>query len=172
MNRIAALLALACAMLPAQAQRVRVDFDHAVHFSHYKTYSWAPAPEGQWPETLFPNELMRKRIAGFIEEAFAAKGIKRVASGGDLVVGYQVAVSEEPIYTTFNNGWGWDGGISTTTVQTIYHGTVVVEVRDAHRDKLIFQGVATQTISSRPARNTKRLAKAVSEIFEKYPPQL
>jgi hypothetical protein len=43
---------------------------------------------------------------------------------------------------------------------------------DANQKKLVFQGTSTQTISSRPERNSRKLAKAVNEIFEKYPPRL
>jgi hypothetical protein len=174
MKRIIPLLVLACAVFPAGAQKARIDFDHGRHFSRYKSYSWVQAPDGQSPDALFPNQLMRERIAGFIEEALAAKGLKRVESGGDLLVSYQVKVTEEPMYTTIGNGWGWGwgSGISTTTTDMIYQGTLVVDMSDAHQKQLVFQGKSTQTISSRPAKNTRRLAKAVNEIFEKYPPKM
>jgi hypothetical protein len=120
---------------------------------------------------------MRERIAGLIEEALAARGFKRVATGGDLLISYGIQVTEHPQFTTFYDGggpgwgWGWGSGFSTTTVQTFYEGTLVVNMVDANQKRLVFEGTSTQTISSRPERNTRRLAKAVNEIFEKYPPQ-
>lgn len=181
MKGIAVLLALACAASAGFASQTRVDFDHGVHFSGYKTYSWAPADDPA-QDVLFPNQIMRERIAGDIEEALAAKGLKRVASGGDLLVSYGVAVKEVPQFTTFSDGpgwgpgwgwgWGWAGGFSTTTVQTIYEGTLVLNMVDANRKQLVFEGTSTETISSKPEKNTRKLAKAVNEIFEKYPPQL
>jgi hypothetical protein len=177
MNRILVLGALICAVSPGFAHKVRVDFDHGIHFSNYKTYRWVEVagtpPEG----ALFPNQLMRERITGLIEEALAARGFKRVTTAGDLLISYGIQVTEHPEYITFYDGggpgwgWGWGSGFSTTTVQTIYEGTLVVDMVDAHQKKLVFQGTSTQTISSRPERNTRKLAKAVSEIFEKYPPQ-
>jgi Domain of unknown function (DUF4136) len=177
MKGIAILLSLACVALPAFASQVRVDFDHGVHFSSYRTYSWASGGDPA-QDVLFPNQLMRERISCSIEEALAAKGLKRVASGGDLLVSYGVAVKEVPQFTTFNDGpgwgwgWGWAGGFSTTTVQTIYEGTLVLSMVDARRKQLVFEGTSTDTISSRPEKNTRKLAKGVNEIFEKYPPQL
>jgi hypothetical protein len=175
MKEIVISLALACAALPGFASQVRVDFDHGTHFSGYKTYSWAPGDDPA-QDVLFPNQLMRERIACSIEEALAAKGLKRVASGGDLLVSYGVAVKEVPQFTTFYDGpgwgWGWAGGFSTTTVQTIYEGTLVLNMVDARRKQLVFEGTSTETISSKPEKNTRKLAKAVNEIFEKYPPQL
>ena len=174
MNRSVTVLALACVALSASAQKVRVDFDHGSHFARLKTYCWARMSDSTPPGAPFPSQIMQARITAFIEEALAAKGLKRVESNGDLVVGYQVAVTEEPVYTTFNDGWawGWNGGISTTTTEIIYHSALVVDIWNAHQARLLFEGVSTQTIGSRPTKNTKKLAKAVNEIFEKYPPQM
>jgi Domain of unknown function (DUF4136) len=179
MNRIMVLLALAFAVSPLTAHRVRIDFDHRGNFSQYKTYRWVQPAVSRPPQELFPNQLMRERIVGFIEEALAARHLTRVQTGGDMLVSYNVNVSEQQQFTTFTNGfgpgwgWGWDGGtaISTTVPQVILTGTLVVNLTDAHKQQLLFQGVSSQTLSSRPARNTKRLAKAVNEIFEKYPPR-
>jgi len=175
MRRILVLGVLVFAASPGLAHKIRVDFDHGTHFSKYKTYRWADSDGAPSPEALFPNQLMRKRIAGLIEEAMAARGFKRVGTGGDLLINYGVQVTEHPEFITFYDGagpgWGWGSGFSTTTVQTTYEGTLVVDMVDANQKKLIFQATSTQTISSRPERNTRRLAKAVNEIFEKYPPQ-
>ena len=175
MRRILLIGAFVCAASPVLAHKIRVDFDHGIHFSRYKTYRWVDSAGPPLPEPLFPNQLMRERIAALIEEAMAARGFKRVGTGGDLLINYGVQVTEHPEFITFNDGagpgWGWGSGFSTTTVQTIYEGTLVVDMVDANQKKLVFQGTSTQTISSRPERNTRKLAKAVNEIFEKYPPQ-
>jgi hypothetical protein len=177
MNRILVLAILLCTGSTGLAHKVRVDFDHGIHFSGYKTYRWVDSTAVPSPEGLFPNQLMRERIAGLIEEALAARGFKRVTTGGDLLISYGIQVTEHPEFVTFYDGagpgwgWGWGSGFSTTTVQTIYEGTLVLDMVDANQKKLVFQGTSTQAISSRPERNTKKLAKAVNEIFEKYPPQ-
>ncbi len=181
MNRIMVLGALLCAVSPSFAHKIRVDFKRGVDFSRYKTYSWV-RPAGAPPaDALFPNQLMQERIAGFVDQAVGCRGFKRVASGGDLLVSYRMSVTAVPHYVTFNDGgpygwgwgdgWGWSGGFSTTTVQTIYEGTLVVDMVDAHKNQLVFEGTSTHTISSSPERNTKKLDKAVREVFEKYPGQ-
>jgi hypothetical protein len=191
MSRIMLFLALASAVSPGVAQKVRVDYDHGCNFSRYKTYRWAELQHAQSPDVLFPNQLMQERIVGFVQEALAAKQFKRVETGGDLVVGYAMNVNAEPQFTTFTDavgpgwgggwgwagpsGWGWGGGwssgFSTTTTQTIWTGTIVVSMTDARQKQLVFQGVSTDTISSRAEKNAKRLQKGIYEIFEKYPPR-
>jgi hypothetical protein len=172
MNRIVVIFALVCAISPVAAQKARVDFDHAGDFSHYQTYRWAGPPSA---DAL--NQLMQERVIGFIEEALAARRLRRVETGGDLLVNFQMSVHQEEVFTTFADsmGFGWDAGwgtsVATTTTQVIPMGTLTVDVVDSHRNRLVFQGVSTARISSKPAHNTKRLAKAVNEIFEKYPPR-
>jgi hypothetical protein len=170
MRRLLMILLLACAISPVAAQKVRVDFDHACDFSRYQTYEWLPSPKVD-----FLNQLMQSRLIGFIEEVLAAKRLRRVETGGDLLVNFQMNVRQEKIYTTLTNGfawdWGWGSEIATTTEQVITLGTLTVDVVDSHGNRLVFEGVSTAPISSKPAHNTKRLAKVVSEIFEKYPPR-
>ena len=171
-KRLLATLAVACAISPVVAQKARVDFDHAGDFSRYRTYRWAAPPNA---DVL--NQLMQLRVIGFVEEALAARHLRRVETGGDLLVSYQMDVREEKIYTTFADttgfgwGWGWGSSMATTTAQVINLGTLTVDLVDSQRNRLVFQGVSTAPISSKPAHNTKRLAKAVNEIFEKYPPR-
>jgi hypothetical protein len=194
MNRIMVLLALTWTVSPGIAQKVRVDYDHGSDFSRYKSYRWVESQKARSPDAEFPNQLMRERIVGFVQEALAAKQFKRVETGGDLLVSYAVNVGAEPQFTTFTDsagpswgwggwgwggpgccGWGWGGGwgsaFSTTTTQTVWTGTVVVSMTDARQKQLVFQGVSTDTISSKAEKNTKRLRKGIWEIFEKYPPK-
>lgn len=172
MNRLVMIFLAVYSVLPAAAQRAHVDFDHAGDFSHYQTYRWAGPPN------LGPfNQLMQERVVGFVEEALAARRLKRVDTGGDLLVSCRMDVRQEEVFTTFSNGFGfgWDAGwgssISTTTAQPWLLGTLTIDLVDARRQQLVFQGVSTASISSRPERNTKRYAKVVNRIFEKYPPR-
>jgi hypothetical protein len=188
MKSIILLTALIWAAAPGFAHRIRVDFDHGTQFSRFKTYRLVPVCDAQGRNSIIQNQLVQNRIGGFIEEALAARGLKRTNSGEDLQVRYRVDVIEQPVFTTFSDswgwgpGWGWNGvwggwgpgwgtGLATTTVQMYYEGVLVVDMVDTHRQKLVFQGTSSQSVSSRPEKNNRKLAKAVSEVFAKYPPQ-
>jgi hypothetical protein len=120
---------------------------------------------------------MQQRVTGFVEESLAAKGLKRVPANGELLISCQVNMREEERFITYTNGFGfgWDWGgssaISTTTADPQLMGTLTLDLVDAHRNRLIFQGTATDSVSSRPAKNTTRLARSVRKILEKYPPK-
>ena len=173
MNRTTVFFALVTyATLPLAAEKVHVDFDRACDFSHYQTYRWAGPPS-----TTFLNQLMQERVIGFIEEALAVKRLKRVEMGGALLINLNMNVQQQERFTTFTDtmgpgwGWGWGSAISTTTAQPILFGTLTIDLVDSRRNQLVFQGVSTSSISTKPEKNSKRLAKAVNEIFEKYPPR-
>jgi hypothetical protein len=170
MNRLVLALAIACVISSVDGQKVRVDFKHGGNFNHYSTYRWAGPPDAQ-----FLNQLMIERVTGFVEEALATKHLRHVQTGGDLAVHYRLTVEDQPRFITYNDGigpyWDWGGTISTTITEPFLVSTLTVDVVDAGRDQLIFEGVSTQSISSKPERNTRRFARAVNKIFEKYPPQ-
>ena len=67
MKRMIVLGALVFTVSPGFAHRVRVDFDHGINFSGYKTYRWVIPPDAPSRQALFPNQLMQERIAGFIQ---------------------------------------------------------------------------------------------------------
>ena len=186
MSRIMVALALTAGVSAGIAQEVHVDYEHACNFSTFKTYRWAPRP-AHLAGDPFPNQLMQERIVSFVEETLAAKGIKRVETGADLLVSYDVKITAQPQFTTYTDstgpGWGWggrgccgwDGGwgsaFSTTETQSIVTAMLVVNMQNSRDKQLVFQGVSTDAVSARPEKNTRRLQRGINKMFEKYPPK-
>ena len=62
-------------------------------------------------------------------------------------------------------------GSSTTTVSTFVEGTLIVDLFDASTKKLVWRGIATDTLSDTPAKNAEKIQKATKKMFEKkFPP--
>ncbi len=168
------------------AQKVEVDYAHGEDFSKYKTYTWVKEPNVE-----SPDQLVEQRIVSNVDETLAKKGLKRVESGGDVMVAYQSSISKQTQLTTMTSGmgggwgygpgwgrgWGYGRGmmggssVSTTTVNTIPIGTLVIDLLDPKQQKLVFRGIATDTLSSKPEKNTQKIVKSVNKIFDKYPPK-
>ena len=70
-------------------------------------------------------------------------------------------------------GWGANMGssMSTTTSSTIPVGELVVDLYDPEQKQLVFRGLATDTLSTKAEKNTKKIQKSVEKIFKKYPPK-
>ena len=175
------LFVAAALLLPsvAVAQKVRTDYAHGADFSKYRTYKWVKISDN--PDL---NQLMDQRIKGAFEAELAKEGLTQSEDNPDLLIGYQAAVTNQTQLNTYSTdmgspgwgygarwGYGWGSSTSTTTSSTIRNGTLVLDMMDPHQKQLIFRGVATDTLSDKPEKNIKKIQKAATKIFEKYPPK-
>ncbi|MCU1314043.1 MAG: putative lipoprotein, partial [Acidobacteriaceae bacterium] len=152
------------------AQKVTTDYDHSANFSQYHTYSWGVVHA--------TDPLFEDRIRQAVDRALQAKGWQMVPSGGDATVTAVAAKQEKTEYTTFYDGlgpgWGWRGwgdGMATTSVDNIPVGSLVIDIYDSSTRHLLWRGVATDQLSNKPEKNTQKLDKAVSKLFEHFPPK-
>ena len=162
----------------AMAQKVNVDWDKAVNFSGFKTYVWAKG-------TPAANPMMGDRIVAEIDAQLTSKGLQKVeqAAGADLVILYHAGRDTETRVNTIDTGmygpgWGrWGayggmGGSSTTYVDKILVGQLIVDIGDVKNKKYIWRGTASATIDDKPDKGAKTINKAVVKMFEKYPPAI
>jgi len=174
MSRIALLATFLIGSVCAFTFPLQVNFDRAVNFSRYKTYRLvqpAGAPSG--PAFLVG---VQERIPGWVEERLAAQGLKPVAAGGDLVVSYSIRVTEHSQRINLSDGVGPTGlgsgnVVYTAILRTIYEWTLAVNVVDAKRNHVVFEGKLSLTTSSTAERNAKKLTKGFHEILANYPPR-
>jgi hypothetical protein len=154
----------------ARAQSVKTDFDPSANFSAYKTYYWTSTEPT-------PNDLMNRRITAAVDQWLMAKGwIPAPPALADVAVSVHIATKErytlQTIYDGWPPGWGFHGwGTAITHVTPFTEGTMVVDLFDAKTKRLVWRGIATDTISSDPQKNAKRIEKAVEKMFKnKFPP--
>lgn len=162
------LLLLACAVAVFAA--VTVDYSHSVDFRQFKTYSWI--------KVSVQNPLWEDRVMRAVDAQLTAKGWTKVDSGGDAsVAAYGSTKTQKTLqtwYDGFGGGWRWHGfgdGLATTTVEDTPVGTLMVDIFDTATHKLIWRGVASDTLSGKPEKDEKKMDKAVAEMFKNFPPQ-
>ncbi len=157
--------------IAALAQDVHFDYDRSADFRAYKTYQWV-----DYKTIAVGDELLDRDIKRAVDEQLAGKGLQRVESGGDLLVGYQAGISQEKEYDAFGwgprwGGWGgWgDGRVTTSTIDV---GNIVVGLFDPAVKQLVWRGSATKTLnlSKDPDKNYRTLEKAMAKLFRDYPP--
>lgn len=162
---IAMVLALATAAFSAD---IKTDFDHHANFSQYKTYSWAKVDT--------PDPLWNDRVKQAVDRGLQAKGWQEVSTDGDVSLVAVGTTRDKPTLETFYNGfdgWLWSGFADATTyVEHYTEGTLVVDMFDTKTKKLIWRGSASDVLSGKPEKDEKKLDKAVSKMFEHFPPQL
>jgi hypothetical protein len=159
------------------AQKVTYNFLPGTDFSRYKTYKWQRIENAQYPNQLLDDQIMRS-----IDMQLKSKGLTPVDKGAsDLVVVYQVAVTQDKEWNAYNTGggWGWGGwrgwgGMSTTSVysNTITTGSLDLDMYDLQTKKQVWRGEVTKTIKEQkdPAKLQKNLDKAMAKLLKNYPP--
>jgi len=172
MKRLAWAIAAATLLLPsvAHAQKVTVDFDPAAQFGKFKTYSWTTG-------TPSPNPLGEDRIHAAVEQALGAEGFTKATGTPDIMISTHVLTKEEKEVISTGYGYGpgyyrWGGGMGTSTasVQTYVKGTLVLDFYDTSTKKLAWRGVASDTVSDNPEKNSKKVTNALTKMMKQYPP--
>lgn len=148
---------------------VTTDYSHSADFSRYKTYSWI--------KVSVQDPLWEDRVTQAVDSQLAAKGWTKVPGGGDAAVAaYGSTKTEKTLqtwYTGFGGGWRWrgfDDGLATTNVERTPVGTLMVDIFDSSTDRLIWRGVASDTLTGKADKDEKKMDKAVTEMFKKFPP--
>lgn len=166
-NLLAMPLLCAAMIVPAYADHVTVDYNHATNFARLRTYSWA--------EVHTTNSIWDARVKAAIDQQLAAKGWTQVPAGGDVAIVAVEKVAIHQQYDTMYDGLGgrrWGGlGESTLSVDNYKVGTLIVSLFDDRSRELIWKGTSSRDLAGNPEANTKKLDSDVQKMFKKFPPQ-
>ena len=143
-------------------QRVQVDWDRKADFGEYQTYAWEKGTDA-------PAKISHQRLVKAIEDQLGVRGIFKDEQEPDLFVIYHVAGKDEfQLAGGGRRDWSDSGAIE---VQSFTQGTLVVDLVDAKENRLIWRGVASDTVSREPRKNATIIQRAVRKLFEKFPQQ-
>lgn len=174
------LLALLFSFGATHAQ-IKSDMDKGTDFTTIKTYSFAGWQKDSDKQL---NDFDKKRILEAFKSEFDARGLQLVESGGDAVVALYIVLDKKTsttAYTDFMGGmgygprWGWGMGAGMASATTTYsendyiEGTLVIDMYTADEKKLIWQGVITTEVKSKPEQREKSIPKNISKLMKKYP---
>lgn len=180
MNRGTALLAAVALTACGGGVSVKTDYDPSAvqAMAAYKTYSWAPAKQQQ---SL--SEITRQRIVSAVDAALAAKGLQKVASGGDFQVAYVAAATQQTDYNTTSNYYGYGygrwygggmGGVSSHTTATNWtQGTLALDIVDGKKNEMVYRAVAQAEVDQdlSPAERQTRINAAAVKMLANFPPK-
>jgi hypothetical protein len=179
-----ALFSIALFLLAAGsaiAQDVRYNFDKDTDFSKLKTYKWVAIKDA--PAV---DNLRDKQIKDAVDAELTKKGLTRTdADTADLYIGYQAGIGKETQFSSYNTDWGYGpgwrgggwygggGGMTTGQTSTIYVGQLALDMYDSKNHDLVWRGVASKTLDpeAKPEKQQKNLTKAVTKLFDDYPPE-
>jgi len=150
------------------AQKITVEFDQAVDFTHYKTFA---IRDGQLnsKNPALNSELVKKRIDADITRDLTRKGLELAAGKSDLNVRYRLGSARRQEVETYPAGWR---GLGTRVVRVPYtEGTLVIDLRDPATRSLVWRGIAREEKDD-ATKIEGKLDDMVRKAIDKYPPKL
>ncbi|MFO7670137.1 MAG: DUF4136 domain-containing protein [Bacteroidales bacterium] len=175
------LLALATLLLASCATiKVTSDYDKTAPFESYKTYAFT-----QEALNLGVDELNRSRLISAVENELSLKGFTK-SETPDVLIDMNLVAETKQTATANTTGrggyygagyrYGYGGGFSTTTIEydSYTEGTLFVDMIDASKKQLVWQGRGIDTIEPNVSgeKREERINYAIKQIFSKYPPAL
>lgn len=174
----AAVLLLAACASPIN---VRADYDHAVDFSGYRSWAfYSPLAVNK----AGYSSLTAERMKSAVQNEMQARGYTYSEQAPDLLVNINANIEDQTRVTTVSQpvmvgGWyGYRGGFysawpaysNQTYVDQYKQGTVNVDIVDARRQKLVWEGVAVGRVGKKAMEDPGSAIRAVmTEIYTKYP---
>ena len=169
------LLLLAILVTSCSSVRVASDYDREVNFNQYESYAFFK-PGIDKAEI---SDLDKKRILRAIEAEMQRKGFTK-SENPDLLISIFTKTNENiNIYQNNMMGWGygwgwhpWYWGSGFNTVNRTSEGTLYIDLIDAEGKELVWQGMGTAALAEKVDKKQERINEIVSEILEKYPPEI
>jgi hypothetical protein len=175
----AAMLALASVLLLSACSsppRVYSNEDPEAVFSTYKTYAFQDKLGTDRPEY---TSLLSQYLKVAVQREMNARGYREVETNPDLLVNFYVTTKEKirststPAYGGYYGyrpygTWGGYAGYETTITQYT-EGTLTIDVVEAKRDQLVWEGTLVDRIYGDQAENLRaRVDEAVLYLFAEY----
>jgi hypothetical protein len=179
----AALVAAGCASGP----RVRAERDKTVDFSQYETFAFV-SPLGTDREGY--QTMVSQYLKAATQRELEARGLRLVENSPQLLVNFSgrlndrllaraapetgllVGVGVAHDYYRYRTGFytTWPLYPMDSRVDTYTEGTLNVDMIDAARKQMVWEGVAVGRVTEKTMDNLKpKIDEAITAIFAKYP---
>lgn len=164
----------------ASAPEVRANFDQSVDFKQYQTFGFV-SPLGT--DRGGYQSLVSQSLKAATQREMEARGMRLVTSEPQLLINFngsltdKLRISTMPAYP-MGGYYGYRGGmysawplyIEQTTAYQYKEGTLNVDVIDATRKQLVWEGVVTDSVTQKDLDNVQTaISAAVAAAFAKYP---
>ncbi|MGV3695566.1 DUF4136 domain-containing protein [Flavobacterium sp.] len=154
--------------------KVNSDYDKNVDFSPYKTFAFHKT--GIDKSEI--SDLDKKRILRSIDQTMTSKGFTK-NDNPDLLISFFTKEREQVNVNQYNAGWGYGWGWGwnpylwggNTYVSRYPEGTLYIDIIDAKKKELIWQGEGEGILTKDTERKDEKINEFVTKILEQYPPK-
>ena len=165
----------------ASGPDVRVDYDRTADFTGYKTFAFA-SPLGT--DRGGYQSVVSQHLKAATQRELQARGMRLDPAAPQLLVNFNAALSDKlrvtrlPMMSMGVGYYGYRGGLYSTwplyadqtTVSQYKEGTLNIDVVDAARKQLVWEGVVTDSVTQKMLDDVPAAVNAaVKAAFAKYP---
>jgi len=179
------VLALLILLSSCSSVKVAADYDKEAKFNEYKTFAFFKTGI----DKAEISDLDKRRILRAIETELLAKGFTKSEKPDLLVSLFTKSQQRVDVYNNswgmggwgwggfgpwgggFGPGWGW-GWNQQPNVSTSIQGHLYIDLIDANKKELVWQGMGTGYLSRNMEKKEARIKAFVTKIMEKYPPEV
>lgn len=170
------LLLLLVMVSSCNSVRVVSDYDKDTNFNAYKTFAFFKTGI----DKAKISDLDKRRILRSIEAEMLAKGFTKSENPDLLVSIFTKSREQVNVYNNgfggYGYGWGWRpwywNNNNLSSVRTSTQGSLYIDLIDANKKELIWQGKGEGFIDTyrNVEKKEARIQEFVTEIMTQYPP--
>jgi hypothetical protein len=172
--KILKVLPLVLLFITASCSSVRVstDYDTKADFAKYKTFAFYK----KGIDKVEISDLDKRRILKAVEKELVAKGLTKSENPDILVNIFTKSRQKVDIHNNHHMYFGWHpwyyGPNYGMQITKHTEGTLFVDLIDASKKELAWQGIGSGALSYRGnvAKKEERIKEFVGEIMAQYPP--
>lgn len=152
---------------------VNSDYDKNADFTSYKTFAF----QKSGIDKVAISDLDKRRILRAIDNEMIKKGFTK-SETPDLLINIFTKEREQVDINQYHSNWGygwrwgWDSFMwgGQTTVTSTTEGTLYIDIIDAAKKELIWQGEGNGYLTKRNDQKEARINEFVAKILAQYPP--
>lgn len=167
------LMVVACATAPI----VSADYDRSADFTTYRTFAFV---DELGTDTSGYASLVTQTLKAATQREMEARGYRYAETDADLLVNFNARLAQEtrvtqtpaptPMYYGYRRGFYGGWGSYDTRVDQYVEGTLNIDLVDARRMQLVWEGIAVGCVTAKQRQDRAAvLGAAVAEIFKQYP---
>jgi hypothetical protein len=164
----------------ATGPQVQVEMDRSADFGQYKTFAFV-SPLGT--DRSGYQTIVSGQLKASAQRELEARGLRYDAAAPQLLINFNASLSEKLRVSpgpSFGMGYyGYRGGLyapwpyyrDMNSVSQYTEGTLNIDVVDAARKQMVWEGVVTGTVSDHltPEQTEAAINRALAAAFVKFP---
>jgi hypothetical protein len=153
--------------------QVKTVYEPKTDFNKYKNFCWLKSCEFTFRGPGGLNDsLIRERMQMAIKKEMKKKGVIFNSAAPDLLMDVQVVIKTDTAYL-YQRSDDMYTYIPFSTMKEVmmYKGTLVIDMIDQKKGKMVWRSVAVSYFDLHPDWSEKNIGKGIASALKRFPPK-